>query len=189
MVFALTSEMASAVRRQFDAGEVGKVYLAWVRGFTPVAGQIDYPLAKDKESERRPARTSFRRLAICEFDNEQSPRYPRRYSLVQARLETGRLHQIRRHFRHLSHPLIGDTRYGKREHNELCKSRFGLSRLGLHASHLSLTHPATGAVLLCRAPVDADLAEPLAAAGFLEAASEAINQPDWQPPKGLPDVG
>ena len=73
-----------------------------------------------------PAVTAFRRLAIFE-----------RYALVEARPRTGRRHQIRRHFKHLSHPLIGDVRYGKGEHNRLFRERFGLHRLALHALELA----------------------------------------------------
>ncbi len=188
LVLALSSEVASQLRVQFDGAEVEKSYLAWVRGFAPECGLIDYPLAKDKESERRAAQTSFRRLATCEFENTRAPEYPRRYSLVLARPHTGRLHQLRKHFRHLSHPLIGDTRYGKREHNLLCAERFGLRRLGLHASHLRLRHPLSGELLEWRAPLPADLLEPLASAGFAQAAEAALQQPIWQPPKDLPRI-
>ena len=80
-----------------------------------------------------PAVTEFRRLAVFE-----------RYALVEARPRTGRRHQIRRHFKHLSHPLIGDVRYGKGEHNRLFRERFGLHRLALHALELAFDHPETG---------------------------------------------
>ena len=82
--------------------------------------------------------------------------------------ETGRLHQIRRHLKHISHPLIGDVRYGKGEHNRLFRSRFGLHRLALHAAELSPEHPVSGAPLRFQAPLPADLAGPLAAMGLIE---------------------
>jgi tRNA pseudouridine65 synthase len=102
-----------------------------------------------------PAVTEFRRLAVFE-----------RYALVEARPLTGRRHQIRRHFKHISHPLIGDVRYGKGEHNRLFRERFGLHRLALHALELAFVHPETEEELRIVAPVPEDLAGPLRAMGI-----------------------
>ena len=85
-----------------------------------------------------------------------------RYSLLEVIPRTGRLHQIRRHLKHISHPLIGDVRYGKGEHNRLFRERFGLHRLALHAVELELARPAIRLV----APVPEDLAGPLRAMGL-----------------------
>ena len=155
LVFALSSEGARALQEQFEGGTVQKRYLALVRGHTPEEGTIDHPLARDKDSERRPAVTDFRRLGTFE-----------RYSLVEARPRTGRLHQIRRHFKHISHHLIGDVRYGKGEHNRYFRERFGLHRLALHALSIAFEHPRSGENLCFRAGPPKDLAEPLEAMGF-----------------------
>jgi len=190
IAFAKNPETARAMRPLFDAGKVDKAYLLWTRGHCPEAGFIDYPLAKDKLSEKRPAQTSFRRLAVSEFANEEQPDYPRRYSLVLARPHTGRVHQIRRHLRHLSHPLIGDTRYGKKEHNQYCSSAFGLNRLALHACHLRFEHPSNRQVIECRAELPPDLMSALTAVGFAQAATEALAQPIWDSARDeLPRVG
>src|ERR1700724_3667904 len=125
---------------------------ALARPSTPARGGIDRRVRRSPGGPRVPAVTSFRRLAIFE-----------RYAWLEVVPETGRLHQIRRHLKHISHPLIGDVRYGKGEHNRLFRSRFGLSRLALHAAELSLEHPASGAPLRFQAPLPADLAGPLAA--------------------------
>lgn len=146
LVFALNKPAASKLCGHFEAGEVGKTYVALVRGITPEQGTIDHPLAPSKGAQKRPAQTEFRRLGCFE-----------RYSLVEARPRTGRLHQIRRHLKHISHPLIGDVRYGKGEHNRHFREVFGLHRLALHALQIEFPHPTSGEPLRIRAPLPADL--------------------------------
>ncbi|HLO24569.1 MAG TPA: pseudouridylate synthase, partial [Geobacteraceae bacterium] len=83
-------------------------------------------------------------------------RYPTsRYSLVAASPETGRRHQLRRHFKHLFHPLIGDTKYGEGRHNRFFREELGCARLLLHARELSFNHPVTGEPVALSAPLDA----------------------------------
>src|SRR5690606_32901100 len=120
LLLAREPETIRRVQSQFDAGTVVKNYVALVRGKTPECGLIDHAIAKSKEHDKREARTAFRRVGTFE-----------RYSVVLAQPLTGRLHQIRRHLKFISHPLIGDTRYGKGEHNRLFRERFGLHRLAL----------------------------------------------------------
>jgi tRNA pseudouridine65 synthase len=155
LLFALDPGTARRMQERFEAGGVEKRYLALVRGIPPEAGVIDHPIPRDEDGPRVPAVTEFRRLAVFE-----------RYALVEARPLTGRRHQIRRHFKHLSHPLIGDVRYGKGEHNRLFRERFGLHRLALHALELAFDHPETGERLRIAAPVPEDLAGPLRAMGM-----------------------
>jgi tRNA pseudouridine65 synthase len=157
LVLALGTAAARSLSEAFEAGRVRKRYLALVRGIPPEAGIIDHPIPRAPGGPRVPAVTRFRRLATFE-----------RYAWLEVVPETGRLHQIRRHLKHISHPLIGDVRYGKGEHNRLFRSRFGLYRLALHAAELSLEHPASGAPLRFQAPLPADLAGPLAAMGLIE---------------------
>lgn len=155
LLFALDSGTARRMQERFAADEVVKRYLALVRGVPPETGVIDHPVPRAPGGPRVPAITEFRRLAVFE-----------RYALVEARPLTGRFHQIRRHFKHLSHPLIGDVRYGKGEHNRVFRERFGLYRLALHASELAFGHPETGERLRIVAPVPEDLAGPLRAMGI-----------------------
>lgn len=157
LLFALSPEVARRLQEAFAAGQVEKRYLALVRGVAPESGEIDHPLRREDSpaAAKVPAVTEFRRLGTWE-----------RYSLVEARPRTGRLHQVRRHFKHLSLPLIGDVRYGKGEHNRHFRERFGLHRLALHALSLTLPHPATGKPLAVAAPVPEDLAGPLRAMGL-----------------------
>lgn len=155
LIFALDSAIARRLQEQLSAGTVEKRYLALVRGITPESGEIDHPVPTSPKGPRAPALTSFTRLATFE-----------RYSLVEARPRSGRLHQIRRHFKHLSHPLIGDVRYGKGEHNRLFRERFGLHRLALHAVEIAFIHPVHGCPVRCRVPLPEDLAGPFRAMGL-----------------------
>lgn len=167
LLFALDADTARAVSRSFEAGAIHKRYLALVRGHAPDQLHIDYSLRKvdSKSKARQEAQTDIRRLGTFE-----------RYSLVEALPRTGRTHQIRRHLKHIAHPIIGDVRYGKGEHNRLFRARFGLHRLALHALELRLPDPKasadSGAELVMRAPLPEDLAGPLAAMGLLAAAAE-----------------
>ena len=80
-----------------------------------------------------------------------------RYALVEARLHTGRLHQIRRHLKHISCPIIGDVRYGKGEHNRIFRTQHDLHRLALHCTALAISHP-DGPMLSVTSPLPLDLA-------------------------------
>ncbi|MCA9522841.1 MAG: pseudouridylate synthase, partial [Myxococcales bacterium] len=139
------------VQGAFARREVEKRYLALVRGIPEEAGRIDHPIPRVRKSpERVPAVTDFRRLFI----------FRERYALVEARPRTGRQHQVRRHFKHISCPLIGDANYGKSEHNRLFQQEFMLSRLALHAVGLGFHHPRRGEWLEIQAPLPDDLARP-----------------------------
>lgn len=159
LVMALAAGAARALGEAFEAGRVHKRYLALVRGIPPESGVIDHPIPRSPGGPRVPAVTRFRRLATFE-----------RYAWLEVFPETGRLHQVRRHLKHISHPVIGDVRYGKGEHNRLFRSRFGLYRLALHAAAIGLQHPRSGAPARFQAPLPADLAGPLASMGMADAA-------------------
>jgi tRNA pseudouridine65 synthase len=64
-----------------------------------------------------------------------------RYSLVEVRPETGRMHQIRKHFAHILHPIIGDRPYGCNKQNRLFKNKWEMDTMLLHAKSLSFIHP------------------------------------------------
>lgn len=160
LLFARDPDMASALGQALMAGEIRKTYLAMVRGWIPESGLIDEPL-RDKAIDRRDtseqvmreARTRYRRLAITEIPMAIEGYTTSRYSLVELQPETGRQHQLRRHLQHISHPIIGDTNYGRTRHNHYFAERFGGGRLMLAATALSFRHPATGeAMTLTAAP-------------------------------------
>jgi tRNA pseudouridine65 synthase len=154
LLLARTPAAARALGEAFAAGLVDKRYLALVRGVPPEEGIVDHPVptSDEKGAPRAEARTAFRRLEVLG-----------RYSLVEARPLTGRLHQIRRHMKHLSCPLVGDVNYGKGEHNRLFRARFGLHRIFLHARSLTFPHPSTGAATTAEAPLPTPLAATLEA--------------------------
>jgi len=154
LLFALDREAASRVGRQFMAQDVHKGYLAVTRGWVDEAGEIDHELKKHKgASAGQAARTRYRRLATCELPIALGDHDSVRYSLVEVFPETGRRHQIRRHFKHISHHLIGDTTYGDGRHNRIFRQHFGCHRLLLHAVSLALTHPADGTPLRIAAAI------------------------------------
>ena len=157
LIMALHKDAARALGTAFEHGQIAKAYLALVRGVTPEQGLIDHPVPKKPKGERVAAVTAFERKFIFE-----------RYSLVATWPKTGRLHQIRRHLKHITHPLIGDVNYGKGEHNRLFRKRFGLNRLALHASSISFDHPMRDETMVIHAPMPEDLAGPLRAMGVPE---------------------
>jgi tRNA pseudouridine65 synthase len=153
LVFALHPRAATAMARQFETGKAHKRYLAIVRGYTEVQGEIDYPLESEDGRGLQVAVTRYLRLGTVELKIPVG-RYPvARYSLLEVWPRTGRRHQIRRHFKHIFHPLVGDTSYGEGRHNRLFRENFGMERLLLHASDLSLRHPSTGEALNLHAPL------------------------------------
>ena len=151
LLFGLNSEIAKALSRQFEARTVHKTYTAIVRGIPPQTGIWDEPLLEkpdpivdamaDKNKPAQPAVTHFETIRSWEVPFSTG-KYPHsRYSLVKISPKTGRRHQIRRHFNHMAHPVIGDTSHGDRRHNRLFRERFGSKRLLLVASSITLIHP------------------------------------------------
>lgn len=162
VMFALDAETAREFSAALERGEIGKRYLALVRGHAPDELLIDYALRRvdTDDPERLEARTLVRRLGEVTLHPWLRPDGDR-YSWVEAIPYTGRTHQIRRHLKHIAHPIIGDVRYGKGAHNRLFRERFGLHRLALHAAELRFGE------LTIRAPLTDDLADPLASMGLL----------------------
>ncbi len=158
LLFALDADTAAAIGRQIMARTVRKRYLAVVRGFTEASGRIDHPLSTGDRREDQPACTDYVRLATLELPIPIG-RYPSaRYSLLSVWPRTGRTHQIRRHFKHIFHPLIGDTTYGEGRHNRLFRMEFGCHRLLLHAMEMELQHPESGELVRLHAPLSGEFA-------------------------------
>ncbi|MEZ4363888.1 MAG: pseudouridine synthase [Kofleriaceae bacterium] len=150
VLLAFDAQVARFFSEEFAAGRVDKRYLALTRGHPPEHLLLDYPIPSGPGEERVPAVTELWRRETFG-----------RYALVEAKPRTGRLHQIRRHLKHLSCPLIGDVRYGKGEHNRIFRTEHGLQRLALHATSLTIAHP-EGPALRVEAPLAADLAGAIA---------------------------
>jgi tRNA pseudouridine65 synthase len=154
LLFALDAEGARTLHEMFEDGRMDKRYLALVRGVMPEQGTIDHPIPRREDGPRVPAVTSFQRLWAGDH-----------ISLVEARPHTGRLHQVRRHLKHLSHPVIGDANYGKGALNRAYREQSGLARLALHAAKLSFVDPWTGEPVTIEAPLPDDLRAPLSRIG------------------------
>ena len=168
LLFALSPELARDLGRQFEAGTVAKRYVAVVRGHPPAAGTIDHPLSRQRDDyefqgeassqAEQPALTRYRTLAQIELP-AAIDRYPSsRYALLALEPVTGRRHQLRRHLKHLAHPIIGDSTYGKGRHNRYFADEFGCRRLLLAATDLAFNHPVDGRRLHIHAPLSGEFA-------------------------------
>ena len=153
MVAARSEEAHAALAGQIAARTVEREYLALVEGrLGSRRGTIDAPIGRSHRDPtrmavagraQRQARTHFEVIELLPGD-----------SLVRARLETGRTHQIRAHFAAIDHPVAGDPTYGT-------PGRHGLERQFLHAARLAFAHPATGERAEFQSPLPADLAAAL----------------------------
>src|SRR5690606_19669569 len=95
----------------------------------------------------------YKTLIKSEIDLASGKHPTSRYSLIEARPETGRMHQLRRHFAHIFHPIIGDRPHGCNKQNKLWKEQFDMGTMLLHASSLRFTHPANGKAVHIEAPL------------------------------------
>ena len=164
LVFALDKETARAMMGLFTTEKVSKSYLAIVRGYTSDNERIDHPLRErwdrmtdqkaDKDKPAKQAVTEYRRLATIELPHPVGRYSTARFSLVQANPLTGRNHQIRRHMKHIFHPVVGDTTYGDGKQNEFFRSNLKCRRLLLHAHSIEFPHPRTDQPLRIAAPLD-----------------------------------
>lgn len=162
LLFALSAEVASLLGAMFEQGQMRKSYLALVRGWPgDDTGVVDHPLARDPELPSAgqtllAAQTRWRVLRRIEWPLATDPRFPTtRVALLEAEPLQGRRHQIRRHLKHIAHPILGDATHGKGPLNRAVAAHLGTQRLWLHARSLALTHPVSGAPLQLLAPPDA----------------------------------
>ena len=172
LLFALQADTARTLGQAFESGDgLQKTYRAVVRGWPADAGLIDHPLKRmpdDMRTERtevQPAQSRFATLRQFELPIPQSQ--PQSQSQSQSQqgfastrcaevaLEpmTGRRHQLRRHMKHIAHPIIGDATHGKGPLNRAVADLIGLQRLWLHAERLQLPHPVNGRPLVIQAPL------------------------------------
>jgi tRNA pseudouridine65 synthase len=155
VLLAKSREVAGELGRLFMARDVTKRYLAVVRGWPEPEGVIDYPLPDVRErSPRKPALTRWRTLATATLPVAMGKYPEQRYALVEALPETGRYRQIRKHFHHVSHHIVGDTSHGRGDHNRLWRMHLGMHRMLLHAWRLEFAHPRSGERLRLQAPLD-----------------------------------
>ncbi|MEP6940887.1 MAG: pseudouridine synthase [Rudaea sp.] len=174
VLLAKSREIAGDVGRLFMAREVTKRYLAVVRGWPDAEGVIDYALPDVRErGPRKPALTRWRTLATATVAIALGKYPEQRYALVEAMPETGRYRQIRKHFHHVSHHVVGDTSHGRGDHNRLWRMHFSTQRMLLHAWRLEFLHPRSGAALRLTAPLDAPWLGALRRLGWTDAIDAA----------------
>jgi len=181
LLFALNPDVARSLAQSFQAHQVAKSYLAVVRGFCADSGHIDHPLTE--EPDKRIARsqpaapqdavTDFRCLAHHELEAEIETYPTSRYSLVLAEPKTGRRHQLRRHFKHISHPIIGDAKHGRGRHNRYFAEQLDCPRLLLHAAQLNFKHPLTQQEISLKADLDDSYSQLITRFGWQEKLTEA----------------
>ncbi|MEZ4921120.1 MAG: pseudouridine synthase [Saprospiraceae bacterium] len=157
LIYGKTSEYAESLAVQFREKTIEKNYLALVRGWTDDRGTIDYAV-QDQDKPNAPfldAITHYETLGKSEVPHAIGYKYTTaRFSLVNVRLETGRRHQIRKHFAHILHPVIGDKRHGDNKHNNYFWNTLQIPRMQLHAWELRFTHPFSNTPIQIQAPVD-----------------------------------
>ncbi|MFW1676394.1 tRNA pseudouridine(65) synthase TruC [Pontibacter sp. JAM-7] len=190
ILFAKHKAVAQALNLTFAEHRIEKTYLCVCRGYVSASGTIDYPLQEEKDkiadkfmADDKPpqdAITDYRCLAQVELPLAVGRYATARYSLVQVKPKTGRKHQIRRHMKHIFHPIAGDTKHGDNKHNTVLRQHYALNRLLLMATELRFTHPVTEEELLLTAGVDADTDRLLTAFGW-QGRYPVVSQPS----KGL----
>jgi len=164
VMIAKDDEVAKKLAEQFKERSIKKIYWAICRGFAPELTVVDYALKEEldkigdkhasKPREEQTAKTSFRRLGIAECAAPVSRYNKSRYSWLECSPLTGRKHQIRRHLKHIRHPILGDTKYGCRHHNKVAKNEFELGSLALRSVSIGFTHPVKNCWIEVDAPVN-----------------------------------
>jgi len=168
LLLAFDRDTAGTLGKAFMSREVDKQYLAVCRGWPEPAGFIDHPLdGGPGKPEKKPSVTRYVRLATGELPEPSGGFASSRYALLRCQPESGRFRQIRRHLKHLSHHLIGDTSHGEGRHNRFFRMR-GVHRMLLHAVRLSFLHPVSGDRIESVAPLDGEFRKALALFGWEE---------------------
>ncbi len=170
LVFARSSLAARQLSQAFLDQAVEKKYWAIVRGHLKEEIFLDYALpkvfAQMGQQKKQSAQTYFKPLSFVEIPFAVD-RYPTsRYSLVEVRPITGRSHQIRRHLKHLNHPILGDVNYGQGKHNLFLRQKFNITRLLLACVQISFTHPRTGVLTHVKCDLANDFKQALQHLGF-----------------------
>ncbi|MCX8588581.1 MULTISPECIES: tRNA pseudouridine(65) synthase TruC [unclassified Gilliamella] len=164
LLFALSSETARLMSQQFATKQIEKTYHAIVRGYVEGEAIIDYPLVEelDKIADKfstpnKPAQdaiTFYRGISKIEVPIKVGKFDTARFSFVELTPQTGRKHQLRRHMKHIFHPILGDSKHGDLHQNRAFTAYFGIKRLMLHASSLNIIHPLTQCPITIKADLD-----------------------------------
>ena len=143
MILAKSSVNAAALQKQFEENTIQKVYYALVRGYSDKKGKVDTPVKNPDTGKYKEALTNYSTLESVEVAIAVQPYSMSRYSLVVLFPKTGRMHQLRKHMNKISHPIIGDHKYGNRHHNRMFEEELKYPNMFLHAYQISFRHPVT----------------------------------------------
>ncbi|MEO5911507.1 MAG: pseudouridine synthase [Pelobium sp.] len=160
LLFSLDQETNKLLQGMFRENEMSKKYLAVVRGYFPDELKIDYPLKKENGTIQD-ALTNVKVLSKTEVDFQIGVHPTSRYSLVEAKPETGRMHQIRKHLAHVMHPIIGDRPHGCNKQNRYFKNDLEMDTMLLHASVLEFTHPYSKQLVTIKASLQTEFSRML----------------------------
>lgn len=152
ILLAKETKNVSAFQELFTKEQIQKNYFAVVRGYAPESLHIDSPVKGKDAKVYKDAITDLSLLQTIELPIAVGPYETSRYSLVQLQPKTGRMHQLRVHMKKISHPIIGDGKYGDHRHDAMYQEHFGWSNLFLHAGMLAFTHPFSKEKLHIKAP-------------------------------------
>ncbi|NOQ71361.1 MAG: pseudouridine synthase [Crocinitomix sp.] len=147
IVLAKSSAGAAEIQEQFASNTIKKRYMALVRGRIKESGTVETPVKNPDTGVYKEAKTNFNALLYTEVDIPVKP-YPKsRYSWVELFPQTGRMHQLRKHMNKISHPIIGDHKYGNRHHNKMFAEELGFANMFLHAAAIEFEHPVSNEVI------------------------------------------
>lgn len=185
LLFAKDPDVARLLGAQMMAHEIYKTYLAIVRGWPEEQGTVDYPLREEPTDRRlkgqatavQEAITDYVRLGVSEIPYQVEGYPTSRYALMALYPRTGRRHQLRRHMKHISHPIIGDANHGRGRHNRFFAQHFGETRLFLASVGMSLTHPLTGESLVLSTAPEVSFARVATALGWGALVTEPMPLP------------
>lgn len=165
LLFALNRNVLTHLSLLFENKKIAKKYYAIVRGYTEPEGVIDYALTNDK-GKVQDAITHYKTIEKTEVPYTLGKYTSQRYSLVEVMPETGRMHQIRKHFAHILHPIIGDRPHGCNKQNKFFKEQWDITTMMLHASELSFIHPVTEKKLTLKADFSPEMLKTMNVLGF-----------------------
>jgi tRNA pseudouridine65 synthase len=156
ILLAKQKEFVSKFQELFTSQEIKKTYYGIVRGYSPEVKIIDSPVKGRDATIHKEALTQLKTLEKITLNIPVKPYETSRYSLVQLSPKTGRMHQLRVHTNKISHPLIGDAKYGDKNHDVMFAENFGWKNLFLHAGKLEFTHPFSSEKLILKASFPQD---------------------------------
>jgi tRNA pseudouridine65 synthase len=151
LILTKSAVFAASIQKQFESNTIQKTYLALMRGYCPSEGIVDTPIQNADTGKYREALTRYKTLEQTEVEIAVQPYPQSRYSYVELSPKSGRMHQLRKHANKISHPIIGDHKYGNRHHNKMFAEELGFPNMFLHAAAIEFEHPVSKESVLIKA--------------------------------------